>query len=400
MASVHGRKIALIAYACHPVEGSEPGVGWQTLKSLVRLNNDVVVITRGNNVSAIEAGLDSHPRVQVVAHDLARVFQWLKKRAPGGTQLYYLFWQISLRRKLSALHLTHRFQLAHHVTFAVDWMPSAITALPDSVSKVWGPVGGATTLPRRFAKYVGAWGMAEELVRRAAGDLGRQFFGRRIARTVDLTIAQNGDVERYFAQDARSLEVEPNVLIDPTSLRREASQAARSTFRVIGVGRLVRWKGWALAIYALRFAPQQFTLELYGGGPDRRRLERLVSRLRLDGRVVFHGWQPRSVVMDAVATAACLVHPSFHDSAAGAIGEALTLGCPTVALDLGGSGDIVRGAGGVVLDPHDIDLERLLAAAFQRRIPPTNTDRWLADRLDGLLTRWYAAADGDRRGDH
>ena len=41
-------KVLLSAYACEPNKGSEPGVGWNWLIEIAKLNHKVTVITRSN----------------------------------------------------------------------------------------------------------------------------------------------------------------------------------------------------------------------------------------------------------------------------------------------------------------------------------------------------------------
>ena len=46
-------KVLLSAYACEPNKGSEPGVGWNWLIEIAKLNHKVTVITRSNNKKSI-----------------------------------------------------------------------------------------------------------------------------------------------------------------------------------------------------------------------------------------------------------------------------------------------------------------------------------------------------------
>ena len=50
------RTLIVSAYACEPLKGSEPAVGWNWVKELGR-HNKVHVITRANNQTVIEQHL-------------------------------------------------------------------------------------------------------------------------------------------------------------------------------------------------------------------------------------------------------------------------------------------------------------------------------------------------------
>src|SRR4029077_18277793 len=76
-------KVLISAYACEPGKGSEPEVGWQWALQMARFH-DVTVLTRTNNRSAIEAGLEKIKGQQAVPqfvyHDLNSVFVNAKRR--------------------------------------------------------------------------------------------------------------------------------------------------------------------------------------------------------------------------------------------------------------------------------------------------------------------------------
>jgi hypothetical protein len=60
---------------------------------------------------------------------------------------YYHLWQLVLAVRARRLHLRVRFDLAHHVTFVSDTLPSGLAFL--GIPFVWGPIGGSThQLPR------------------------------------------------------------------------------------------------------------------------------------------------------------------------------------------------------------------------------------------------------------
>src|SRR5690606_15992433 len=66
-------------------------------------------------------------------------------RAGAVEQLHYYLWQLGAVRTVRRLHAEVGFDLAHHVTLAKYWAPSALSWLP--VPLVWGPVGGGESAP-------------------------------------------------------------------------------------------------------------------------------------------------------------------------------------------------------------------------------------------------------------
>ncbi len=105
----------------------------------------------------------------------------------------------------------------------------------------------------------------------------------------------------------------------------------------------------------------------------------------------LRGYQPRSEVMAAIQRADVLVAPSLRDSAGWAVAEAMTLGCPVVALDRGGPSYLLEGGGGTAV-PVSRDVVRDLAVAVSRRPRSQPSDRWTSARLADLVDGWYRRA--------
>jgi glycosyltransferase involved in cell wall biosynthesis len=112
---------------------------------------------------------------------------------------------------------------------------------------------------------------------------------------------------------------------------------------VVFVGRLVGWKGVIAAVDAFaRARVGDARLVFIGDGSDRSMIEKRVRSRGLTDRVEFTGPLDRPVVLERMRHAACLLFPSFHDSAGFVVSEALSLGLPVVCLDHGGPGELVR----------------------------------------------------------
>lgn len=379
-------RVLVSAYACEPGAGSEPGAGWAWARAAA-LGHDVWLLTRANNAPKIDAALAREPglRLHPVYLDLPRWARWWK-RGGRGVHLYYFLWQGLAWRAARRLHRAHAFDVAHHLTFAVDWMPAGV-GFVRGLPFVWGPVGGATGTPWVLWRWLGWRGVISEAVRELTTRPMRRLFGDPTARRAALVVAQNHDVARRFAK-ARRLVVEPHVALDLTRLR-PAGQA-REGCRALFVGRLVPWKGLSLAIATLG-EPQaaDWQLDVFGDGPERRRAERLVVRLGLEHRVHFHGNRSRAEVISTLRRADALLHPSMHDSAPWAVGEATTIGVPVICLDRGGPPVLIDGSSGSVVPPSHRLPSILAATLASTRAAGAVGRTWSAERLPGLLAHWY-----------
>ncbi|MGH3614022.1 MAG: glycosyltransferase family 4 protein [Pseudonocardia sp.] len=350
------------------------------------------MLTRTKNVAAIEAALtpEQRARCRVIAFDLPPAVQNWKRRIRGSTQVYYTAWQWRARRFVRRLHALHRYDLAHHVTFANDWTMVALKGI-DDLPFVWGPIGGRTRTPLSLLHYHGVKGSVAEAVRSVAGAAGRALSGNASARAAALVVAANSDVQNGYRFHARRLVVEPSAAVDPNAEVWHSDVERLGP--VVGIGRLVPWKGWSLALEAIaRIDEPDVKFVLLGDGPDRRRLESRARRLGVADRVEFLGALPREDVAAILRSARVLLFPSFHDSSPWAVAEALMAGCPVVSLDLGGVPELVAGAGGTVVPHAGPDLAGRLAEAVLTCCPPHSRTAWSSDRLPALMSEWYASA--------
>src|SRR4029079_2137484 len=129
------------------------------------------------------------------------------KRRPMDVYWYYILWQREVARVAWRLHGEVGFDVVHHVTFAVDWLPCGVRRLP--VPLVWGPVGGATYMPFRLSRWVGPRSALVEVFRSMLTRSLRRVWGDPAARRAAIVVAQNPDVAERFAY-ARRVVTETN----------------------------------------------------------------------------------------------------------------------------------------------------------------------------------------------
>lgn len=392
--SSEGLRVLMSAYACEPGRGSEPGAGWAWARAAAQ-HHEVWLMTRANNATRIEEALAGDPGLNLrpVYLDLPSWARWWK-RGGRGVRTYYMLWQLLAWFAARRLHRRIRFDVAHHLTFATDWLPSAVGYLP-GCALVWGPVGGACPPPWRLWKWLGVRGLVKELMREGLTRPLRTIFGNAMARRAALIVAQNDDVRDRFEQ-VGTVVVEPNVAVESGAVYQgsnsQISLDRTPRCRAIFVGRLVPLKGLRLALAALaRPEAQGWTLDVIGEGPELEPCRRLAARRGVLGRVRFFGQLPRKEVFAEMQEADALLLPSLHDAAGWAVAEAMVHGLPVVCLDRGGPSVLVRHSGGKAV-PVRGDVVKQLAVALNAPKGQPDGQRWTADRLPSLLSRWYGVA--------
>ncbi len=388
-------KVLLSAYACEPGRGSEPGAGW-TWTRAAAIQHDVWLLTRTNNRAAIERALiaDPHLRLQPIYLDLPPWARWWKGGGRGA-RIDYLLWQVLAGKVARRLHREHRFDVAHHLTFAIDSMPAGVIGIP-GLPSVWGPVGGAAPYPWALRRWLGVVGMMTETARFAVSGLARHTFGRSVARRATLVIAQNQTVRNSMI--AERVIVEPNVALDVLEFGVQRVESDAAGRNAMFVGRLVRLKCVRLAMSVLtNGGATGWTLTIVGDGPDRKSAERFARKAGIGDRVHFVGNLPRSEVLNRLKTADVLLFTSAHDSAPWSVGEAMLSGVPVLALDLCGPAELIRrsGAGACVRPSTHADRDLADHLGTLPRVPDVSF-LFSAERLPQLLQSWYrVAAEGE-----
>lgn len=353
-------KILLIAFACEPNYGSEPGVGWDLATSLARACRRVHIITHECHRVAIERHVatasatdESLQNLSFTYFKLNAPLSWLRK-CQAGLNLYYYAWQVALRRVVRALHDRMEFDVVHHATYARYWMPSAAAAVARCEKPavfVFGPVGGGEDMPAAFLEGLSLRGKVLESARTAAR---RVFefdpFLRRTIRAADLSLAATHETAaRMRAMGAQRVEVCSAIGWTPEPSPPVAMPEARVRF--LAGGRMLYWKGFHLGIRAFAKANlANAELVFFGDGPARASLEAIVAELKLGDRIRFAGATPRDAFIAALNACDVFVHPSLHDSGGGVCIEAMAAAKPVICLKLGGPGAIVTDDSGIRVD--------------------------------------------------
>jgi glycosyltransferase involved in cell wall biosynthesis len=382
-------RVLMSAYACEPNMGSEAGVGWNWAAQAALHGHEVHVITRSNNQAVIEKEQGERPIPGLVFHyyDLPSPLpRWKKRTGYYGLLTYYYFWQLGVWNLARRLHEAQRFDLAHHVTFVNDWMPSGVGWI--HVPFIWGPVGGSTNvLPPSMREFIPPHARRYELVRRTT---------QKVLRTADPFVAltrKRADLILTFTQEAlgglppryrSKARAVVHVGIPSTDLPEPTKVPGMGeVFTVVSGSRLVHWRGFDLLIEAFaRYLEQtgaDARLMITGDGPFRPYLERQIRSLKLGENVVLMGRLPtRADVYQIVESADLFALPILRDGPSASLLEAMLAGRPVLCLDHGGSGEMVPESVGFKLkvesrnqvieditkalvwaDSHRVDLARM-----------------------------------------
>jgi len=331
-------KILMSAYACEPRKGSEPEVGWQWSLQMAYFH-DVTVLTRANNRISIEAELSvlkgKQPLPQFVYHDESPLLLKLKRRM-HATKTYYLLWQRSARKIAARLHAEHRFDLFHHVTFAAMRYPTIIWG--HGAPSVWGPIGGAESVPFALLPWSQPAPLLVEASRNVHNFLHTRFFRAlsRRASASTVTLVTSRETQRAFAALGFETPLMPAIGLDTDAWKAPAHSENSGPLKLLFVGNIITLKGVDLAIKALKESGSSAMFTLVGDGSFLPAIRRLTRHLGLESQVHFQGRLPRAEVLALYPEFDVFVFPSLHDTGGYAVIEAMLNELPVICLDCGG----------------------------------------------------------------
>lgn len=401
-ATMRRPRILAFAYSLAPGAGSEKGAGWIWARMLATIGPTVVIARAGpGDREAAKDALgrlppDQHPRLIWV--DLPKwTSMWQRADATRLQRFEYLLWQLIAYRVARRLHHRLSFDLVWHLTWANIWIGSTASLVGPPF--VYGPVGGGVGPPWRLVPSLGVKGILAEVLRAATRKVARYAnpLGRISWRRASLVLVQNPETRNWLPSAARSkVVIFPNAVFDGDILA--AAPRHRSPPTALFAGRLVPWKGAALAVRAIALCPG-WRLIVCGDGPELDRVRRLARQLGIPDRVELRGWQQRDEVLRILREETdVFLFPSLHDEASWAVAEAISAGVPVVCLNRGGppalGGHAVvasslqrtiaalaeatmsaRASGHVAVYPRDFDsaCKRLKALLDERHLLPAST---------------------------
>ncbi|MGH9139052.1 MAG: glycosyltransferase [Acidimicrobiales bacterium] len=377
-------RLLVLAFACSPGVGSEPGAGWGVVRALSSFA-DLDVLVGPEHTAALAEWSAANPTAHSIRfHTVPEPF-WSRgpvRRAPL-LFLVYLAW---MRRALPVareLVASKEYAAVVQATYSPYWLPSigAQIGLP----LVWGPVGGAVRTPLRLWRLLGLSGVLSELrdlvAVRACARLPRT---RATWRAAALAIVNNEETLAALDDPTRQRGL---VLNHGLFTDTDGTHDAPPSRDIVWCSAMESRKGPLLAVHALARLDRPARLVMIGDGPQRRRVQRAASRLGVADDVEFTGRVPRDEAIRRMSGAAATLFTGLREEGGLALSEALLLGTPTVVLAHGGARTIAEAAVDparvALVQPGSLDeaaarlaaaLDRLLALPAAPRPPLLDVD--------------------------
>ncbi len=385
-------KILVVAYACEPNKGSEPGVGWNWTKKMSEFA-EIWVITRDNNRTVIESYLKNYPnkRINFIYIDLPQYIRFWKKKQKG-VRLYYHLWQIYALFKIPKIINLENITAIHHVTFVNDYTPCYLSLLKlkyKHLRFIWGPIGSHPEVPSRF--LLNYLDKVIEKIKIKFRDFSRlNPFFIITKKLADAVIVINKESYRKIYVKKKYIEIIPAIAVESIDYK---SRRDSENIKLLFVGRFLKWKGIFVALDAFRLALKEsdknLRFILVGEGKEKNNILRYIEKNKLKEKVTILKWMDRRSLWSIYSSSHIFLYPSF-EGAGMVILEAMSCGLPVICLNYGGPGEMVDETCGIKVDITSYeDTVKNLAKAILSLVENENLRMKLSKGAIERIKKYY-----------
>ena len=308
--------VLVLAYSCGPDRGSEPGVGWNWVGEIGSRHQTWVITTKEFKVEIedkIRRESKNNLRFYFLDFPLRKIF-WLFGGA--GIRTHYMLWQVGALFKAVNLHRKTRFDLAHHLTFGINYLPTFLFLLP--VPLIWGPLGGGEMIEPVLMRNFSWSGKLRERGKKVIQGVYPYIPINYIAMYKSaLLLVRTVDTLKtipYCFHDKTRVIPESGIAAMEIKGRKKVLSDAEGK-RIISVGRLIEIKAFSIAIEAFGMMAGKYPhaqLIIIGEGRERKRLERAAISLGLSNRVFFTGKIQRARSIENIRIRGHFTTPKFE----------------------------------------------------------------------------------------
>lgn len=332
-------RVLLLAYACEPDKGSEPGIGWNWAIHLSKFAN-VTVITRANNRFVIEDKLSKERSSSplFIYFDIP-IIKKIKTIIPFGIQLYNLLWEFFVIKRINK---GETYSLIHRVTFGSTF--SCLRLYKLNGTYIHSFVAGGESAPKSISERYSSMHKFIERMRMIYNSAYKWFpVTKKLYDNSRLVLSVTQETSRFIT----SLGYKGKTKIVPAIGIGKITGHAKSKsecFNLVYAGRLIYWKNVDVLVKAMKgISVDNIAMDIYGDGKEKRKLQKLASMYGLEASIKFHGNIRRDVLLGKISGSHLFLFASSHDSGGMAILEAVSLKIPVLILDTGGPSEIFRG---------------------------------------------------------
>lgn len=381
-------KILVNCYACSPYKGSEPGMGWNFVKCLSRLN-ELHIITESKFQKDLDRYFNEHPEEKSYFHFYfirKERHKTLRKIWPPSYYWFYKAWQKKALDLAKQLDQNENFDIVHQLNMVGYREPGYLYKLDKPL--VWGPMGGFNITPWRLLPSMGVYGTLFYSFRNLI-NLYQMHFSKRIKDALvksEVVICATRDdavaIKKLFQKIGIVI---PEVGFTPMPCLSPIVQRVEK-LKICWSGLHISRKSLNFLLEALAVCPQQNEIELHviGEGYCTTKWKKLVAKLKLQN-IYWHGWVEKEKAIKIMHQSHLFAITSLSDATSTVLLEALSLGLPVITLNHLGFANVVTDECGIKIDIHS---KKQVINDFAQVIKNIyNNEEWRMQLAQGALKR-------------
>lgn len=360
------KKVLLNAYACSPIRGSEPNIGWSWATNIAKQGYEVWCLT---NIEDRDVTIEEHkkmnlPNLHFIFVDLPYgMDKHFLDASSKKVYIHYLLWKRKASSIAQKLHKDIRFDIAHHVTYGSLQQGTYLWKLK-GVKFIFGPVsGGQKALPEFKEYFESSWKI--EVIRNLISGLSIRFSANLKNSVVkaDWILAANNEtklmIEEIEQTQLGSIPANVAVVLDnavPATMQKMQfkERVPGEKLQLLWVGRMLPRKGLKLILHALSYLPEDapYHLTIVGGGEQFPMVEGWIREYNLDpARINIVGQIPFSQVIQYYQQSDVFIFCSLRDACGAQLNEAMAFGLPVITFDTNGASLAVPDNCGIKIKP-------------------------------------------------
>lgn len=341
-------KVLVNAYACSPDMGSEPGMGWNWCMNLAKYC-ELFIITEGEFRDRIEAvvptlpqGANMHFYYNPVPE---RVRQMCWNQGDWRFYWHYRKWQkrtLDIARQICA---EHKIDILHQLNMIGYREPGLLWKIKGP-KFVWGPVGGADTMPLAYLKGAGMKMILFNVIKNIINSLQYKYQPnvRRAVKSADVLIAATNGCQRkfqdYYYKVVYLINETGCDVIDSVSDSRIKTNESKA-MKILWVGKFDFRKQLGLALRTIaELRDIDIVLHIAGSG-DEVYYKQLAKKLEIEEKIVWHGQLQHEAVLELMKQSDLFFFTSIMDATSTVVMEAIQNHLPVVCFDTCGFGTVV-----------------------------------------------------------
>ena len=209
----------------------------------------------------------------------------------------------------------------------------------------------------------------------------------------DRFVVQTQQIKDYFP---KFIQKKTDIIFNPVTEKVFSLPDIPKEKRIISVGRLHSQKNQKMMIEAFARVSEKFpqwSLIIFGEGPEREALESLVERLKVKDKVILPG--RRENIIDELNKSEIFAFSSDYEGMSNAVVEAFCVGLPIITTKVSGTEDFIKeNKNGFLLERNDVDgmemaMRKLMSdEKLRKNIGDNNRQQANIFKIEHIFQQW------------